>query len=86
MKIIISVLLILGLWSTNNFYLNKVSQSERELKKIENELESLKREHSIAIMTYDKGMDIDQIKKKLESQGMKVTRDINFFKIQETDK
>lgn len=80
---IVGFLIILGIWSINNIYLNEVSKTERDIKKLEREIEELKRDHSSAILAYDRGMDLDLIKKKLEEIGMKQTREINYFKIEE---
>ena len=88
MKIKIAVLLIafvIATWASNSIYLNKVSTSEKQLIAKEKEVEALSRQHDSIIIQYDNTIDMEKIKNTLEKQGMKVSRDVNYFKITENN-
>ncbi len=76
---------IVATWATNSVYLNKVSQSEKLLAAKEREVETLSRKYDSLIIEYDNTIDLGKIKKTLEKQGMKVSREVNYFKISENN-
>lgn len=85
-KLIIGILIfIVATWATNSVYLNKVSQSEKLLAVKEREVETLSRKYDSLIIEYDNTIDLGKIKKTLEKQGMKVSREVNYFKISENN-
>lgn len=84
MKIIHIVILagfLLLSWGSNNYFLNKVSESDKLLNQKEKDLDVITRQYDSLMMEYDKVMDLEKIRKSLEKDGMKTTREINYFKI-----
>lgn len=81
-KSVISVIFIVGVLGTNNYFLNEVSKKEKLLVKKEKELEAIAKIHEEKSFNYENSIDLEKIKEEFEQKGMKSTRQMEYFKAQ----
>ena len=74
---------VLGIWLFNVKTLREVTSLEKELKVANENLEKLEKELDKKIMYYDANLDLDKIRRYMESKGMKVSDEVIYFEIEE---
>ena len=74
---------VLGIWLVNVKTLREVTSLEKELKIANENLEHLEKELDKKIMYYDANLDLDKIRRDMESKGMKVSDEVIYFEIEE---
>jgi len=74
---------VLGIWLFNVKTLREVTSLEKELKVANENLEKLEKELDKKIMYYDANLDLDKIRRDMESKGMKVSDEVIYFEIEE---
>ena len=74
---------IVVIWLFNVKTLREVTSLEKELKIANENLEKLEKELDKKIMYYDANLDLDKIRRDMESKGMKVSDEVIYFEIEE---
>ena len=74
---------VLGIWLFNVKTLREVTSLEKELKIANENLENLEKELDKKIMYYDANLDLDKIRRDMETKGMKVSDEVVYFEIEE---
>ena len=74
---------VLGIWLFNVKTLREVTSLEKELKVANENLEKLEKELDKKIMYYDANLDLDKIRRDMETKGMKVSDEVVYFEIEE---
>lgn len=81
-KIILTIVLVLSVWSFYGYLIRKISLLEKENLGIEKEIKELEKERNDRLYEYDNLMDLSKIEKEMNSKKeMKISGDINFFRI-----
>lgn len=82
-KILLFLVFILGIWIVHGGLLVKVSKNEIEIKAKKKELENFLKELEKKELEYDAIVDLEKIEDEMKKKGMTISKEINFFKIEE---
>lgn len=80
---LLTFIAVVFIWLFNIQTLREVTELEKQLKAANETLEELDKDLDKKIIYYDSKLDLDKIKRDMETKGMKVTEEVVYFEIEE---